>query len=455
MANNNQTKVNIVYADTSTVFDKKQLLASLGYFDRTRWERKSCIDVLRSDDGYLKLMSSEKQYCDFVKGTSPFGHTIETSIYTDTKNNQLLFATVANRKDNNLTQSQNQQYINSTKERENFVFASVIPNKTVTQETREKGKQVMVVEGVQLFRYDPTGNFNHINSQEIYDYYLNNYGQSVADIYRKIFSKESGFPHFHFMNRTMSETYGKTAESDAITLDNLIKYIEKLRSVNDVNHVLNNFDFAMPYLGIKKNPNKYKTAIDVQNLKKALCNNTVNKQLDSIFKQTQKLQPSMVVLTGLDAVYADLILLRILRGGSGMALPQSGSNGQPPTPGFMPGQGGNGSMSGGGSGNGFSKGAGSGFSMFIELNKRNKFRNEFHEEYGDGPQYDVSMAELQLATKLATTQNMILRNSNGRTKMHFEEAKSQVDQNSYLLLFNLLDICEFKKYKGDKDEPTL
>ena len=61
MTKPNSNRINVVYADSSSVFDKKQLLERSGYFRRTRWERSTVIDVLEGDSKYIELMNTDKE----------------------------------------------------------------------------------------------------------------------------------------------------------------------------------------------------------------------------------------------------------------------------------------------------------------------------------------------------------------------------------------------------------
>lgn len=451
MAQDNQHRINVVHADSSSVFDKYNLLAANGYFKRTRWERATVIDVLDNDNLYLDLMTYDKQYCDFVRDYSLFGHTVESTLYTDADFNQLLFATVALRKEITNDLTANQICINGSKEGENFVFASIFPNTNISTETGRGGRQLSMLQGIQLFRYDPTGSFDHENSLDIYEMYKVTYGEGVADLYRKYFPLQASFPHFHFLSKTMATTYEKTTEADAISLDMLITYVEDLMFESKKEHPLNVLDFGMPYLRIKNNPKSYKTCVDMRRLNDALINNNVNKQIGNIFKQTQKIHPDVQVLTGLDAVYTDLVLLRMLRGGGGpgakfmAAHNPNPVNGGPPPRGGSGGSGGSGSLGGSGG-----------------RNSRNMSTRDFDARYMDRqsnepetPQYEVSMAELQLASKVAAGGNMTLKNSNGRDKMHFEEADVYVDKWSYDMLQNVMHLCENQKGKGGNNGPSL
>ena len=411
-------KSNVVNLDSSSAFDKLEELIKLGYLQRTIWERKINIDVLGTDGRYIDMILCDKQFCGDSSGTSTkFHRRIDSSFFTDVESQRLLFSTVTCRyeKQDNLTE--NQKFINSTKEKENFLFVSVFPNIKTSTETAFKGSQITTLESIQLFRYDPTGKTKHENVKEnaedkIYTFYKQNYGTETANLYRTFFTEKVDFPHFHFMNRTISELCGKTAEGDAISLDCLIDYIEKLMNATENDNPLNNCSFGMPYLEIKKNPDKYRTAINMYDLNSALKNNSVNKQIGSIFYQTQNIGPETVVLNGLNAVYADLVLLRILRN-------LSDSN---------------------------------------NFNLRQISGNEQVCGFNGGseePKYDVSMREFQIASKIATAGTMTLSKTKEVQDINFQDRTYYIDDFSYDKLCRVLKICQREKCKGDNDEPIL
>ena len=376
-------------------------------------------------------MNTDKEYCGCSIDTSPFGHTVEAAFYTEPGSNQLLFTTVAHRNDSPAT-SANQQYIDGTSQSENFVFSSVFPNTNMSIETGRGGNQCTMFEGVQLYRYDPVGSGYHNNLQDIYDDYRANFSEDTANLYKTFFTERVGFPHFHFSSRTMAEKYGKTASANAISLDMLIKYIECLMSDNNPSHTINKLDFGMPYLDIKRNPNKYKTSIDTHCLQDALMLGNVNAQLGKIFKQTSKLEPGVKILNGLEAVYTDLVLLRILRGdrtSSGSVdlhnLNLNNLNF------YQYGRGRNSFLV-----NGFGRTPLSG--EFYPENPES--RNERQEKS------EVSIAELQLASKVASGGSMNLKNLKCRDKMHLDKADSYVDEGSWRLLHNILHMCENQRF---------
>lgn len=333
-----------VQPDTSSAEDKELNLNKLNYYERTRWERASEIDVLERDPDYLSYILSPKYfYKTETRFNSTYNTIVETSLYTenyDPKQRGPLFVIVANRKQPQSNSTQNQTYINSTSCNESFVFSSVIINNSVkSNQTGKGGTKIETLPSIQLFRYDPIGH-PHVNSQKSYNLYMENknkgnISEEVYNLYENYFRRNDNTPnipgtsiyqghvsspHFHFINKSMATAYSDTAKSDAISLDRLIEYIKDLKG--DIKPGINAYDFGMPYLKIKNNPTSYNTEINLSNLQKALggttsSTNDVNVQLTNIFNQTQHIQdntsPNSLLLTGLDAVLVDLTVLKLLR----------------------------------------------------------------------------------------------------------------------------------------------
>jgi hypothetical protein len=188
-------------------------------------------------------------------------------------------------------------------------------------------------------------------------------------------------------------------------------------SENDENHIINKHDFGMPYLKIKKNPQMYSSAVDFSCLEDSLTNLNANIQLGNIFKQTQKVSPTTKILYGLDAVYADLVLLRLLRSENyatenfqHSSMDRLGGAIQ-----FIS--------------NKHSGGMGS--------NQTLKPVNEWEVQC-------VSAAELQLAVKIASADTIIMKNPNGKDKRHLGIINPEIDDKTLHMLNNVLDICKRK-----------
>ena len=165
---NNKKRVNLIYSDGSTVFEKIRLMERNEYFKRTRWERATVIDVLEKDSDYVKHMTDGKLYCGTKKDQSVFGHTVEASLYTDATDSKMLYATVAHRNESPAT-SPNEEYVDATSDSENFVFSSLFPNTNICTETAYGGVKKHMMQGVQLYRYDPVGKGIHNNLKKVYD----------------------------------------------------------------------------------------------------------------------------------------------------------------------------------------------------------------------------------------------------------------------------------------------
>ena len=414
--------INIVGTDNTSTIYKQDILQHCGYFKRTRWERETIIDVLNTDQEYIDNTLSDKAYQDSVRDYSAFGHTVESSLYADLDTGNMLYATVAHR--HNVSSSQNQQYIDSTGENESFVFASIFPNSTISYQTGRGGNQLAMLPGVQLFRYDPAGKNAHPNNKEIYAIIEEKYGHEAVTFYKYFFTEEVPFPHFHFSNRTMATACQGTSKANAISLDKLIEYVSYLMNIDKHQpHVLNAFDFFMPYLAIRDNHIPYRTSVNVQCLQEALATHTANVQIENIFKQTQKIQPGVKILSGLEAVYADLVLLRILRGDHA---PEHYEWEHEKTL----------------------------FALSDGNIRKHSYMSFKQFPNNDGlPRYDISMAECQLASKIASGNTITIKNTKSKDKLHFDKSNPYVDEISLGMLHKLLQMCDKTQYKGDYHGP--
>lgn len=306
--------VRVVTTSSSTCADMFKCLKDNGYFNRTIWERRTVIDVLQQDEFYHYLNTCDKeQYGTTMTGHSSYNHIVKTTLFKKINSDHLLFATVAHRQDPASVTSANQAYMDSTKDDQNCVFSSVLHNAEVTKETGKEGVKIATMQSIQLFRYDAVGKHVHQNKIHLGDYY-DYYGDAeIKKAYRYFFEDKVGYPHFHFLSRTMSELYGKTAESNAISLDKLIEYVDMLKGRNFLSPILNKFDFGMPFLKIKQDKIEYKTCIDYEFLCSALDCNFANLEIAKDFMKDYADFSGEVVLTGLNAVFADLVVLKMLR----------------------------------------------------------------------------------------------------------------------------------------------
>jgi hypothetical protein len=200
----------------------------------------------------------------------------------------------------------------------------------------------------------------------------------------------------------------------------------------------------MPFLKLIEHPETYKTTIDYRTLQKALKNNSANKQIDKIFKNVERIGDGDVVLIGLEAIFSDLVLLKILRGGDtslGKSIIPVGPRND----------------------DGFNGVGGVRNLSFISSKKylavgSNSRNSEIRNERFDGePVYEVTMAEIQLATKLASLGKLTSKSVKHTNKMHFEEAKFWLNEETEYLLHEVLRLCENKTsaMKGEGNGPAL
>lgn len=301
---------NTVLPDTSSAFLKYSLLKSKGYLSRSRWERAGTIDVLQNNYEYYTLLTQDKTPFAIDKGVSRFGQQIDVCFFTDNKGYYLYSTVLSHKKP---ATDSIMATINATKKPEVFAAASVFINKEDSVETARGGLQIETLPSIQLFRYDPVGKGYHVNTQNVRSIYPNLTSEQ-AKLYEEYFEHTVNFPHFHFPNKSMAVAYGKTAESDAISLDSLVSYVKDLIELpKEKADILLSNTFGMPYLSILFNPETYSTTVNLHNLKDVATHITQSYQLSNIFSRTLNVKNEETTFTGLNAVYADLTVLKMLR----------------------------------------------------------------------------------------------------------------------------------------------
>ena len=299
--------INIITPDTSSAFFKYEFLKANGYLTRSNWERAGIIDVLPSNYDYYDLLTKSKMPFAFDRKTSTFGREVEATFFADNKG-YFLYSTVLSHKKPSQP-GEVSSYIDSTKKFGTFASASIFLNKAISSETNKNDVKVESLPSVQLFRYEPIGNGYHINSQNVYSIYPN-FTKQEAKLYEHYFDHVVSFPHFHFPNHSMATAYGKTNDSDAISLKSLAGYIKDLiEQPKEISETLLGNTFGLPYLSLLHNPNAYSTTINLRNMVETTTQLFYNKQLKDFLKSS----PEEVTLTGLPAVYADLTLLQLMR----------------------------------------------------------------------------------------------------------------------------------------------
>ena len=93
-----------------------------------------------------------------------------------------------------------------------------------------------------------------------------------------------------------------------------MEYVKDLIELpEDKSEVLLSNTFGMPYLGILFNPEVYTTTVNLKNLRDVVSHITQDYKLANIFSKTPNVKDEETTLTGLNAVYADLTLLKLLR----------------------------------------------------------------------------------------------------------------------------------------------
>jgi hypothetical protein len=164
--------------------------------------------------------------------------------------------------------------------------------------------------------------------------------------------------------------------------------------------------------------------LNINALEEALRTHTVNKQVSSIFKKTQRLDsPDIVMLNGLEAVFADMVLLEMLNGSSGISIKKDAFKciGKDDNKGLS---------------------VDSKFKAYLKLD--NWLEDSLVEE--------VSSVELQLASKIATADKLTMKNSRGRDKYHFDDVEFKITDKDYALLYTLVRIIEKQRGRGSNEQ---
>lgn len=281
--------------DESTIMQKYEVLNSTRIAKRTRNSMRSKVFTLKSDNEYLKLLLKPKtKYATRTEKNKRFKQKVLTDFYKDSaKNIYVLQSNFSLQEPVNLIGGAIRKY----PEMSSALY--VATNTKYENETGAGNRTIKTSEIVQLSRYDHYQSFDHHNR-------IDRTSNPLKLRYFKdvIFA---GTPHFHFDSKTQALAYDDSAGCDAISLNDLIIYIQDLINVEDGNDLLKD-NFSMPYLEIKKNPQLYKTSSDLMELQ-----NYIDKNKIIIKSMLFNIADNRQDLYGLRAVLFDLILLSGLR----------------------------------------------------------------------------------------------------------------------------------------------
>ena len=115
---------------------------------------------------------------------------------------------------------------------------------------------------------------NRFDHGRFHDNHLSIYSNQNIDeqnLYEKYFKEKAGPLHFHFNTAYQSKVLNTQDCSNAIGMENLIKYLEDLQRCDDKNAPIYKYNLGMPFLDYKKNLFGYNSQI-VKNLQAALKN---------------------------------------------------------------------------------------------------------------------------------------------------------------------------------------
>ena len=288
-----QTKQNeIIKKDDSTIEEKYDSLIKARIAKRTRNTFNQKILTLESDREYIRLLVKPKYRYATRSEKNPIRHQkVLTDYFKDNEKN--IYVLQSN-------YSLEQHYVLAGKTLKSFPDMSVAMYVTINDNIRkENGKnntQLTTSESILLSRFDPGQQFDHINRIDNNSLKFKYFGGSI----------KSHVPHFHYASRSQALAYNGTADCDAISLDDLIRYVFDLNKIKRSSELLYD-DMSMPYLQIKFNPNLYQTNSKILKLGDCIPQNYLLKK-SFIFGLIDK----RADLFGLEAVLFDLILLRAM-----------------------------------------------------------------------------------------------------------------------------------------------
>ena len=282
-----------VEKDISTIKQKYIVLNDARIAKRTRNTLKSKVLTLKSDGEYLKLLLKPKiKFATRTGENKRYKQKVLTDYFKDSsKNLYILQSNFSLEQPINLIGTGIKQYP------EMAAALYVATNSKFENETGTKNTIIKKAEVIQLSRYDHYQSFDHNN--RIYNNPLK------LSYFKAVIPK--GIPHFHFGSKTQALAYDDTAGCDAISLNDLIIYIQDLIKAEEDDDLLKD-NFSMPYLEIKKRPELYKTSSDLMELKDYIDKNKIITK-SMLFNITDCRQD----IYGLKAVLFDLILLSGLR----------------------------------------------------------------------------------------------------------------------------------------------
>lgn len=284
-----------IQKDSSSFAEKYSLLNDTGIARRTRNTMRSQVLTLASDDEYLRLLIKPKiKYATRTGENKRFKQKVLTDFYKDSaKNIYILQSNFSLQSPVNLIGTGIKQY----PEMSSSLY--VATNMKFENETGTDNRIIKTSELAQLSRYDHYQGFDHGNR-------IDPVSQPLKFRYFKD-KVPAGVPHFHFDSKTQAIAYDNSAGCDAISLNDLIIYIQDLISAKDGDDLLKD-NFSMPYLEIKKNPQLYKTSSSLIELQ-----NYVDKNKMITKSMLFNISDNRQDIYGLKAVLFDLILLSGLR----------------------------------------------------------------------------------------------------------------------------------------------
>lgn len=170
---------------------------------------------------------------------------------------------------------------------------------------------------VLLQRFDQAALYDHQNDYSIFQ---NLELRALAQKYFTDYHTESNcgriryfakLPHFHFNTHTQSKMFSKDSSANAISLDNLIKYIKDLENCNNENSPLLKHNLGLPFLDIKNNEVKYESNV-TKTLAKLSSSDNMSKFLRGFMCELLLFKFNSGFKTPLQEVAADLQIMKTI-----------------------------------------------------------------------------------------------------------------------------------------------
>lgn len=272
--------------------------------DSSRWVDRNNKKVLLKENDYYKVLNCPFSFYKSLTGFNQDHNTLVSTKIFVSEDKGLAIAQVASKK---LVAKQPISKPNkkSIKKNKNNDFEMKLAIATYLDYDGE-----LVI----LNRFDPKGLFDHQNNYDIYD------NLEEKALYEKYFTDYqtvsktnkvryySGHPHFHFNTRLQSEKFCQDTKANAISLENLIRYVRALDKCQTDNSKILNYSLGMPFLDYKLKNKQFHSHVK-QTLLGLSKSNSVSKTMRGFMEDLIMFKESYRNQTPLQNVLSDLYIL--------------------------------------------------------------------------------------------------------------------------------------------------